>query len=29
MPPGNLTGLTDSERMKIDLWIKHGANINN
>ena len=29
MPPGNLTGLTDSERIKIDLWIKHGANINN
>ena len=29
MPPGNLTGLTDSERIKINLWIKLGANINN
>jgi len=29
MPPGNLTGLTNSERVKIDLWIKQGGNINN
>ena len=29
MPPGNLTGLTNSERVKIDLWIKQGSNINN
>ena len=29
MPPGNLTGLTESERNKINLWIHQGANINN
>ena len=29
MPPGNLTGITESEKKKIDLWIKQGANINN
>ena len=29
MPPGNLTGMTESERNKINLWIHQGANINN
>ena len=29
MPPGNLTGITESERNKISLWIDQGANINN
>ncbi len=29
MPPGNLTGITDSERNKIKIWIELGANINN
>ena len=29
MPPGNLTGITESERNKISLWIHQGANINN
>ena len=29
MPPGNLTGLTESERIKINLWIELGAKINN
>ena len=29
MPPGNLTGITESERNKISLWIKLGAKINN
>ena len=29
MPPGNLTGMTESERSKINLWIHQGANINN
>ena len=29
MPPANLTGITESERNKIKLWINLGANINN
>ena len=29
MPPGNLTGITESERNKIKIWIESGANINN
>ena len=29
MPPGNLTGITKTEREKISLWIKLGAKINN
>ena len=29
MPPANLTGMTESERNKIKLWINLGANINN
>ena len=29
MPPGNLTGITESETNKISLWIKLGAKINN
>jgi len=29
MPPGNLTGLTESEKIKISLWIVLGAKINN
>ena len=29
MPPGNLTGMTETERNKIKLWINLGANINN
>jgi len=29
MPPGNLTGITESERKKISLWIELGAEINN
>ena len=29
MPPGNLTGITESEKVKINLWINQGANINN
>ena len=29
MPPGNLTGITESERKKISLWIELGAKINN
>ena len=29
MPPGNLTGMTDDERKKINLWIIQGADINN
>ena len=29
MPPGNLTGMTETERNKIKLWIDLGANINN
>jgi len=29
MPPGNLTGITESERKKISLWIEQGAEINN
>ena len=29
MPPGNLTGITETEREKINLWIKLGAKINN
>ena len=29
MPPGNLTGITETEKVKINLWINQGANINN
>jgi len=29
MPPGNLTGITESERSKIKLWIEQGGSINN
>ena len=29
MPPANLTGMTESERNKIKLWINLGVNINN
>ena len=29
MPPGNITGITEVERNKINLWIKLGAFINN
>ena len=29
MPPGNLTGITETEKGKINLWINQGANINN
>ena len=29
MPPANLTGMTESERNKIKLWINLGANTNN
>ena len=29
MPPANLTGMTETERNKIKLWINLGANINN
>ena len=29
MPPGNLTGITESEKVKINLWINQGTNINN
>ena len=29
MPPGNLTGMTQTERDKISLWISQGASINN
>ena len=29
MPPGNLTGITEAEKVKINLWINQGANINN
>ncbi len=29
MPPGNLTGMTETERNKIKLWINLGTNINN
>jgi len=29
MPPGNLTGITTSEKNKINLWIQQGSNINN
>tara|TARA_Y100000590_G_scaffold468497_1_gene651460 strand:+ start:1462 stop:2673 length:1212 start_codon:yes stop_codon:yes gene_type:complete len=29
MPPGNLTGITENERLIIDSWIKQGAKINN
>lgn len=29
MPPGNLTGITESEKKKINLWIQQGANISN
>jgi uncharacterized membrane protein len=29
MPPGNITGITEVERNKINLWIKLGAIINN
>ena len=29
MPPGNLTGITESERIKINKWILQGSLINN
>ena len=29
MPPGNLTGITETERMKINNWILQGSPINN
>jgi len=29
MPPGNLTGMTDSERKKISIWIDQDSKINN
>ena len=29
MPPANLTGMTETERNKIKLWINLGADINN
>ena len=29
MPPGNLTGITETEKVKINLWINQGSNINN
>jgi uncharacterized membrane protein len=29
MPPGNLTGMTEEERNKINTWIMQGARINN
>ena len=29
MPPGNLTGMTEEERIKINTWIMQGARINN
>jgi uncharacterized membrane protein len=29
MPPNNLTGITQTEREKISLWIEQGADINN
>ena len=29
MPPGNITGITKSEKNKIKLWIQQGTNINN
>ena len=29
MPPGNVTGMTEKERKKIEIWINMGAKINN
>ena len=29
MPPGNVTGITETERTKIKTWIELGAKINN
>ena len=29
MPPGNITGMTSTERKKIKIWMNSGANINN
>ena len=29
MPPGNITGMTEDERMKIKIWIQSGSSINN
>ena len=27
MPPGNLTGMTEEERMLLDRWYRSGANV--
>ena len=29
MPPNNVTGITNTERNKLRVWIEQGANINN
>ena len=29
MPPNNLTGITNTERNKLRVWVEQGANINN